>query len=390
MNKLVFSFIFLITSNVIECFSQTIPTVEVLNQSVLYYNLKLSEDFYSIDEITNCSKAIDNMAIELKKVISLDMNPEQIIEKISNYLIAEQGIKYELSMDNSEFVLLPSVIKQKHANCIGLSCVYLAIAEKLNLPFYGALAPNHFFVIYENNNLLYNIETTNEGQSFSIDEYCVKHGVPSSFKNKYYFSKLTTRQVNGVLQGNIGLTFYKNKNYEKAVQFLKLSEQNLGQHPENMNNLGIVYLEMGQAKLAIDYFSKCITINPKNAKYFMNLAQSYYDIKDYKMSLNAYENAFKIDANMQQSVKNNILNIRYTIGNDCFNLGKYSEAISQWNEYLKLKPTDADVHNNLTIALYTTKKYQEAWKHLRLAEKYGNPVHPDVLNALKKAMPEPK
>ena len=43
-------------------------------------------------------------------------------------------------------MLLPPVLQDRRGSCVGLGCLFLALADRLGLPAWGVLVPGHFFV----------------------------------------------------------------------------------------------------------------------------------------------------------------------------------------------------------------------------------------------------
>ncbi len=92
-------------------------------------------------DVTGSLEEIERMALELEGRISPYDNPEKIVSLINYYLFEERGYS-SLALGPSdpgymklESSALPWVIKNKKGDCLGLSLLYLALAERLRLPF---------------------------------------------------------------------------------------------------------------------------------------------------------------------------------------------------------------------------------------------------------------
>ena len=68
-----------------------------------------------------------------------------------------------------------------------------------------------------------------------------------------------------------------------------------------------------------------------------------------------------------------------------FKNGSLSQAMSEYNNALKLNSKFAEAYNNRAIVYYTLKEYDKAWGDLNRARASGFLVNPDFLKALEEA-----
>ena len=111
---------------------------------------------------------------------------------MNTVLFNELQFKY-VQTGNLEYISLNKVLDSKIGNCVGLSILYLCIAEGLHLPIYGVSVPEHIFVRYDDGDFRRNIEMGYEGM-FTPDSYYINmHGKrisQTSVKNGYYLKIL--------------------------------------------------------------------------------------------------------------------------------------------------------------------------------------------------------
>lgn len=79
----------------------------------------------------------------------------------------------------------------------------------------------------------------------------------------------------------------------------------------------------------------------------------------------------------------------FQLGNAYNQSGKRQDAIREYREAIRLKPSFGRAHNNLAVALYFTGDYAGAWKEVHITQKQGAEVHPKFIQALAEKMPEP-
>jgi Tfp pilus assembly protein PilF len=65
-------------------------------------------------------------------------------------------------------------------------------------------------------------------------------------------------------------------------------------------------------------------------------------------------------------------------------MGLVSEAISAYRKAVQIQPRYAKVHNNLAILYSVTAHYDLGWRHYKIAEALGYPVHPNLAGLFRK------
>lgn len=67
--------------------------------------------------------------------------------------------------------------------------------------------------------------------------------------------------------------------------------------------------------------------------------------------------------------------------------GNLDAAIAEYEKALKLNPGYLQVHGNLASAFYSAGRYADAWREVRIAERYGMKPPPEFIKALSAKMP---
>ena len=118
-------------------------------------------------------------------------------------LFEELGFVREVDSTDLSFVFLPSVLRQRRGSCVGLGTLYLALAEALGFAASGVLRPGHFYVHQQGPGSPRNVELLRRGEAMSDDWYQGRFPVPVGTA-AYYARPLTTEQVLGVIEYNVG------------------------------------------------------------------------------------------------------------------------------------------------------------------------------------------
>src|SRR5581483_3122329 len=118
---------------------------------------------------------------------------------------------YETSIDLYTF--LPSVLESRRGVCLGVSVLYLALAQRLGIPLEIVTPPGHIFLRLKKGDKERNIETTCRGVHVPSDEYL---GV-----NNKKLPLRSMREVVGMVFFNQASIFLNQGKFEDAVKAYK-------------------------------------------------------------------------------------------------------------------------------------------------------------------------
>ena len=135
-----------------------------------------------------------------------------VISAMTRVLFEEEKFVYDLATGNPDNYLLDRVLAWKRGNCLGMTVVYLALAERLDIPLGSVYVPSHCFVRYEGNGARINVETAMGGaerkDEWYARKYHLKEGSP-------YLRTLGRRDMIGVYLKTLGAA-YSRKGMEEA------------------------------------------------------------------------------------------------------------------------------------------------------------------------------
>jgi len=182
---------------------------------------------------------------------------------------------------------------------------------------------------------------------------------------------------------------------------------------------GKKYMKKGETDKAQDKFLKSVETSPDFAESYAEIGNIYmkkgmYDeaIEEYKKGAEAY---LRLEAYVSRAIiaktassrENDVFSrdlyrdlhkreftvppkIYLFLGGAYFRKGMLNEALEQFKKTIGISPEYGEAHNNLAVVYFMTKQYDLAWKHLRLAEKFGAKVNPTFVEDLKRISPEPE
>jgi len=249
-------------------------------------------------DVTGSLEKIGRMALELELRIDPGDNPERIVRLVNQYLFVGStysDLAYPGYMRKLEDAALPCVIENKKGNCLGLSVLYLALTERLGLPFYGVAVPEHIFVRYDDGRKRINIEITSEGRKYRDSTYEIAHMLHPTYRDyNFYLRNLFKREMIGVFLSNLGIAYYRKGMYHEAIAVYEKASDINPNHAEVYCNLGVAYGTVGMYDEAIAEFKKALIFNPNDTEAHYGLSLAYYTEGEYSLAIEHCDRAIEL------------------------------------------------------------------------------------------------
>ncbi|ANH78925.1 transglutaminase family protein [Candidatus Chlamydia sanziniae] len=287
------------------------------------------------------------------------------LEAINTILFYEEGIRYpsKKEMFSDEYSFLSSVTDRKFGVCLGISSLYFALSQRLDLPLEAVTPPGHIYLRYQGGEV--NIETTAGGRHLATKDYC----------NCLDIEKLQVRTPTEM----IGLTFMNQGSfalqkekyveaeiaYEKAQQYLK--------DEELKELLGIVKILSGKKKEG-----KALLEQSCRAKEPGSVANDYLTSKINTQTLallfhypgSTYQEVAHYETELKQAMKRSpecSEGLRRLVS-IAFHLGKIAEGVALLERCADLSPNDLSLHLKLCKILCDRYDYAKALKYFLVIE----------------------
>jgi Flp pilus assembly protein TadD len=137
-------------------------------------------------------------------------------------------------------------------------------------------------------------------------------------------------------------------------------------------NLGLVFLERGQADAAAAHFQNALRILSQSgqAHYDLSLALVHTDLGNALVQKGQMEEAvahFEKATQLQPDYPD----AHYNLGAALLQKGQVDEAIAQWRKTVSLRPADAEAHTSLANALLQKGALSEAISHYEAALQFA-------------------
>jgi tetratricopeptide (TPR) repeat protein len=324
-------------------------------------SLRIAKDEYSEIKIEDYVECIDWYARMIKARIAEGDGPKSIINIINEFLFDELGFTY-VPTGNLDDLYLNKVIDRRKGNCIGLSILYLSIAEQLGLPLFGVNVPEHIFVRYDDGEQKINIETGHKGMSLSdsfyvsnsmerFDEKSVAHGC--------YLQNLNTKEVISNILLNRSKIRRENGDHKGALGDCKKSILLNPKNPGAYCNRGVVYEKMGLISEAIKDYSMAISLNRKYASAYYNRGSLLGVMGKYGQAIGNFNEAIAISPGFTLFYLNRAIAFK--------KMGKIEKAILDYDKIIEIDPDYAQAYCNRGVAFAETGRIDEAMNDLNKA-----------------------
>ena len=110
------------------------------------------------------------------------------------------------------------MIARRRGNCLGLTSLYLLLAERLSLPLHGVYLPSHCFVRYEDAEVRINIETGEKGAEWEDERYLrefqLTRGLP-------YMRSLGRKEMIAVYLKSLGAAYSRKGREDHALRLYR-------------------------------------------------------------------------------------------------------------------------------------------------------------------------
>jgi len=348
-------------------------------------------------EIQPLEDEITNLVLEVKNNLQGSHDTKKIIRSLRQIIHNKAGYRYTEQVDargipvNDEELFLHGMLKSKRGYCMNLSLLYLILGQKLDLPLFGVPLPNHFFVRYEKGKSRINIEATEMGISFS-DSFYRQRYLPSSEKESSYFLKnLSVKKTLGAYFSNIGMVYYQNQKFERAVFYLQLSTKINPASIDAQNNLANIYSELKKYPKAVRHYELALQASPGNISTLFNLGLVHQQSGNLNKAIENFLQVVQIDnrfapahqhlANLflkSNRITSSLLHLKalaklqpesiqnkINIANAFGRLGQQALTIQTLIDIQKQSPGNPKVHAGLAEAYYRMDDFSHAIEQYR-------------------------
>ncbi|MFT5319559.1 MAG: regulator of sirC expression with transglutaminase-like and TPR domain, partial [Chlamydiales bacterium] len=190
-----------------------LPPHEVDVSQALLLSL-FGNDLENREQMLQYNAMLDVMALQIRAHLIPDADHISKINAISQFIFHEMRFRfppeslYAKSIDFYTF--LPSVLQSRKGVCLGVSTLYLCLAQRLDLNLEIITPPGHIYLRYNDGDSVINIETTARGIHLPSEKYLSI--------NTRELQKRNAKEVVGMNYFNQAAIFWQHKEHDKAIE----------------------------------------------------------------------------------------------------------------------------------------------------------------------------
>jgi len=232
--------------------------------------------------------ALDRLTRFLRRKLDGVTDPSRTIAILNHWIPKRHESTDAMVRRSGRLSFLPYVFDQDAGNCLGYSTLYLALAERLDLPLHGVLVPGHCFVRYDVGRFRRNIETTALGAETKDEQY---RAGPLELNNR------TKRQVLSAILSNYAATCRFYSNFDHALVACRRALQ---LDPTNAAALANYATSLYQSELhgrteLLEALRETRQRMPEDAGPLLLMAEVHMEIGAYDRALELVEEAVGLD-----------------------------------------------------------------------------------------------
>ena len=304
----------------------------------------------------------------------------EVLDAFRRVLLEEEGFTYDRAAGNPENYLVEGVLARKRGNCLGLSLLFLSLAERFGIPLRGVYVPGHMFVRYEGRDGAVNFEFSDGGAPWTDVRYRNAFHLSG---DRPYLRSLTSDETIGVLLKSLGAAYAKRGRNQEALVLYAEGARLYPGLPDVAFNAGVSLQRLGRSEEAIEMYRRAIALDPSMALARGNLGILLAMEERYGEAIE--EGRLAVALQPWSAAAHGNLASTYCA------CGKYEEGIQEYRKATQLNPSSAAIRAGLTRALFATGAYKDAARECALACALGCEFEPsmmEVLNRYREAEPQ--
>lgn len=329
--------------------------------------------------ISSAEKELDRLSGRVLAATGGDREPRRVVSALNRVLFEEERFAYDPVAGNPDNFLLNRVLARKRGNCLGLTGVYLCLAERMGIPLRAVYVPSHCFVRYEDAAARINIEPGDRGGERSDERYAREFGVG---RNRPYLGTLGEAEFLGVFLKSLGAAYSRRGMEEKALETYRRAAEAYPGLPDAYYNAGVSYQKLGRLDEAIVQYRRALALDPEMAPAHDNLGVALAGMGRYKEALDEARKAVGL-------APRNALS-RGNLAATLCACGDIEGGIREYRKVLALDPRSARALEGLAKAYFSRGMYREASSYCGRAMDAGCRFDAAMLGALEpyRAPPE--
>lgn len=318
-------------------------------------------------------REIDRLAAGLRKSLGEERDPRRVVSTLNRFLFVEEGFRYDPVAGDPENYFLDRVLERRRGNCLGMTMLYLALAEKLALPLRAAYVPSHCFPRYEDGTIRINIECADGGSERSDATYARDFRISGG---RPYLRSLGKKEMIGVYLKSLGAAYSRRGLDEQALWLYGAASEFYPGLPDVYFNAGVSHHKAGRIDEAIAEYRRALALDPDLGVARDNLGVALARKGAYEEALREARRAVALDPGSAVS--------RGNLAATLCASGRTEEGMREFRRVLATDPENARALAGLANAHYVRGEYRQAIEHCDRATMLGCRFDTAMLAALER------
>ena len=349
----------------------SLPSAEI----DLSRGLLLTELGDNLAKIRSYEALIDLMALQIRSKLPEGATPQAKIRVINDFIFGEMGFRFPPhschAKDIDIYTFLPSVLDSRRGVCLGVSILYICLAQRLNLNLEMITPPGHIYVRYRDADLEINIETTARGMHIGSEEYLSI--------DTCALQQRSVKDVIGLAHINHAYVFGKDEDYESMLNCYLKAKKYLPEDKLLMELLGYTYLCLGKTEEAfvllkqVEHHIPDYAITGRTtAEDFLSGAVDGESIQGLFKEVDETRASLLVKREMLENAVKKFPKFRagwFNLASTWMQLHREREALDALKQYHSLYQNDPTAEFYLSMLYAKRFDYNKAWEHLHQVEK---------------------
>ncbi|WP_079979303.1 transglutaminase family protein [Candidatus Protochlamydia sp. R18] len=317
---------------------------------------------------------IDLIALQILARLPPKASPELVIKATNQMIFDEMRFRFppqSLYANHIDvYTFLPSVLDSHRGVCLGVSILYLCLAQRLNLQLEMVTPPGHIYIRHRSKDKMINIETTARGIHLDCEEYLSINN--RSLKHRPH------KEVIGMAHFNQASVYWQQEQFEQAFLAYQKAEPYLKDDPLLKELMGYTCLLTNRETLGLELIKSIKDHIPDYAVVKSTVAEDYLngmtDAKsiailfsrtdENRTALLAKKDSLEKIIHKFPRFRAGLLQLAMT----WTQLHRAEKALEKLKELDAFYPHDPEVNYYLAILQAQRLDYPQAWIHLKQAE----------------------
>ncbi len=336
---------------------------------------QMGETPEALQSVRSYEAMLDLMALQIRARLKPESRPEDKIRELNRFVFEEMNFRFPphsvYAKDIDLYTFLPSVLDTRRGVCLGVSVLYLCLAQRLDVPMEIVTPPGHIYVRYRDKIQEINIETTLRGVHVDSREYL-------SIDTRQ-LQERDLRETIGFTHINAASVYLQTQQYDKALATYNKALPYLPQDKHLHQLMGITYALSGNEEKARALLEPIRDWLPEEAVSKDTLIEDYLNgktdasglgviflnVDETSDSLNTKRKALKECLEKFPEFRSGWLQLATT----ALQMHRVGEGLEYLERYHQLHQDNVSAEYFLSVVYAERLNFNKAWEHLHNTEK---------------------